>query len=149
MKRLLLFITLAVAFATARGQSGLQINRLFDGAATSCPGVTEIVLQGGALKDYKLDEYHSLTFENAPEKSAEIEALIRHDATSATDREITYRDGGIYYAFYQLPSVDKQRRYIFYLNQHRTGGNKIMLIYLAGKATAAEIKRTLNVMDKK
>lgn len=149
MRRILLIITLAATFASARGQSGLQINRLFDGAATGSPGVTEILLQGGVLKDYKLSEYHSLTFEDAPEKGAEIESLLRHDAATATDREITYRDGGIYYAFYQLPPVDNQRRYIFYLNQHKTGGSKIMLIYLAGKATAAEIKRTLNVMDKK
>ncbi len=149
MKRLLLIILLLSSVITAGAQTGLRINELFDGKYVDDPRATEIMKQGGSLTDYKLSQYHSLTLQGAPELATYIESLLRADGRSATDREITYRNGGIYFAFYQLPVVDKLNRYIFYLNSHRAVGDKIMLIYMDGKASASEIKSFMNILDSK
>lgn len=149
MKRLLFIIVLLMSAATAGAQTDLRINELFDGEFVDDPRATEIVQQGGSLNDYKLSQYHSLTVKGAPELAQRFETLLRADGRNATDREITYRNGGIYFAFYQLPPADKLNRYIFYLNAHRASGNKIMLIYMAGKASASEIKSFMNIIDSK
>lgn len=149
MKRLLLIIILFTSFFSAGAQTELRINELFDGEFVDDPRATEIVQQGGSLTDYKLSQYHSLTVADAPELATRFETLLRADGRKATDREVTYRNGGIYFAFYQLPPADKLNRYIFYLNSNRAAGNKIMLIYMAGKASASEIKSFMNIIDPK
>ena len=78
-----------------------------------------------------------------PEAAADIEPLVTRDASKAIDREVSYRDGGLYYGFYQLKPRSGLQRYLFYLNQNRNGGNKIILIYLEGHASRDKIKEML------
>ena len=65
------------------------------------------------------------------------------DSRSATDREVSYRDGRIYYAFLTLKPIKGKNRYVFYLNQNLAGGDKIILIYMSGKADANKIKKMI------
>lgn len=145
MKRLLLTACLTIAaIAAAMAQKGLNINNLFDGRYTDNDRVAETFVEGGALTDYNVDLYHSLTLTDQPDQAAAIEALVKRDGVKATDREVSYRDGGLYYAFYELtPRNLIAKRYIFYLNQHRGSGNKIILIYIEGSASRDKIKKML------
>lgn len=139
---ILAILTMTMAMPTM-AQKGLNINNLFDGRYRDNDHVTETVIQGGNLDEYDLDLYHSLTLTDSPEEAASIEALVSHDGASAVEREVSYRDGGLYYAFYEFkPSVLK-RRYLFFLNQHRNKGNKIIVIYLEGMASRDKIKQML------
>lgn len=104
---------------------------------------SEAVVTGSALKPYDLDEYRGLTLTDSPAEAAKIEKAVVTDARTAADREISYRDGKIYYAFLTLPPRDGRNRYVFYLNQHLVGGDKIVLIYMRGKADAAQIKKMI------
>lgn len=140
MKKLLTFIAFVCALLPAAAQQGLQIDALFGGKYADTPGATEIVLSGSKLSPYHLTDYHSLTLTDMPDEAGKIERMVRADARTATDREVTYRDGGIYYAFYELPTRGKTRSYIVFLNRHRGGGNTVTLVYMAGKATAEQIK---------
>lgn len=150
MKRLyLIILLLATCMMSANAQSGLEINDLFDGEYSNDPRATEIEMSGGVLKDYSLTVYRSLTLVDAPEAARQIETLLREDGANALQREVTYRNGGIYYAFYQLPKQNNIYRYIFYIDLNKTGGNKIMLVYLAGKADSKQIKKMLNLNDNK
>lgn len=145
MKRFLSFITFIIIFAVAAlAQADLNIGSLFDGKYLDSPNATEVVLKGGSLKEYHLDEYHSLTIVGDSSDAPSIERLVRRDAMSAVEREVTYRQGGIYFAFYQLPAKGKKNRYLFYLNNHRAGGDKIMLVYMSGKASASDIRKLIN-----
>ncbi|MDE5812593.1 MAG: hypothetical protein K2H61_09870 [Muribaculaceae bacterium] len=141
MKRFLILFLLLPLLAFA--QDGLSVASLFDGPFSGNPKATETVMTGDRLKSYKLSSFHSLTLRDCPEQAATIESLVAHDGASAIDREVAYRDGGIYYAFYQLPSRGGLKRYLFYLNQHRNKGDRIVLIYIDGKADAKEIKKLL------
>lgn len=150
MKKLLLFITLMFcSVGSIVAQEALQINSLFDGKYTDNPNATEIMMQGGKLSDYNLSDYHSVTIVNDKSDISQIERIIRHDGSNALEREVTYRNGGIYFAFYQLPKQNKLNRYIFYLNSYRNGGNKIMIVYLSGKASPKEIKSFINLPNLK
>lgn len=145
MKRNLLAFTAAAAIAIpAVAQKGLNINNLFDGRYRDNDNVVETVVQGGNLSNYNIDLYHSLTLSDSPDEAASIEALVARDGAGAIDREVSYRDGGLYYAFYELkPRNVIVRRYLFFLNQHRGTGNKIILIYIEGSASQEKIKKML------
>lgn len=145
MKKIITTICMLIAMSfPAVAQKGLNINNLFDGRYRDDSRVTETVIEGGNLKDYGLDIYHSLTLTDAPDEAASIEALVSRDGSNAIDREISYRDGGLYYAFYELKPLSMlYRRYLFYLNQHKGKGNKIIVIYLQGTASKDKIKTML------
>ena len=78
-----------------------------------------------------------------PEEAAKIEPLVTRDGAKAIDREVSYRDGGLYYGFYQLQCRGVKQCYLFYLNQNRAKGNKIIIIYLEGFASPDKIKSML------
>ncbi len=145
MKRLIsLSIIAIVAVFTAAAQTGLGINELFDGRFRSIPSSQEtIIKKGDALEAYNLDLYHSLTIRGVASVADEIEPVVTRDGAKATDREVSYRDGKLYYGFYTLPAHKGIRRYIIYLNQHPAGGDKIILLYLQGDASPATVKKLL------
>lgn len=144
MKRLLTLtlIGLLVALAAA-AQKGLGINELFDGRFRSDSDVKETIIKSSDLEDYDLTLYHSLTLTGKPDLVGIIEPLVSRDGTSASDREVSYRNGHLYYGFYSLRPKGDKNRYIVYLNQHPAGGNKIILIYLEGEASADKVKKMI------
>lgn len=144
MKRIILISLLLMAAVLARAQDGLNINRLFDGRFRKNPDATETIIKGGSsLASQGLSRYHSLTLKGAAASSAaEAEALVLKDAARAISKEASYIDGHLYYGFFVL-KPDFENRYIFYLNQHLKGGNRLILIYLQGDATPAKIKSIL------
>lgn len=149
MKRLFLFIAIMTLAISSQAQKGLAVNEVFESEYAEDPRATLIELNGGALGDYGLSEYRSLTLVDAPADAPDIEQLLRSDGARAVEKEVTYRNGGIYFAFYQLSPKKGLNRYLFYLNTNRASGNKIMLIYMAGTASPAEIKSFIKNIDSK
>lgn len=134
---LLMFVVMASAAAFA--QDNLNISALFDGRYHDDARVAETMIKGSSLSEYQLSLYHSLTVTDAPELAAEIESLVVKDARDAVDREVAYRDGGLYYGFYEL----SRGKYLFFLNRYIVGGNKLVVIYLEGVASKSKIKQML------
>lgn len=145
MKRLISTLLLIASFCiAASAQSSFEIDQLFDGRYRTNPAVTENVMKGGSLKKYDISLYHSLNFTGIPAEAKKIERLVARDGTKATDKEVSYRNGALYYGFYEFPMSHGKNRYIFYLNQHANGsGNKIILIYIEGSAPRNQIKKLL------
>ena len=98
---------------------------------------------GDALKGTGLDTYRSIVIKDSPELADEISTAVIKDGSDALSREVKYIDGKIYYAQLMLKPLDKYNRYIFYLNTNLNGGNKIMLLYMIGKANLDEIKKLI------
>jgi hypothetical protein len=143
MKRVLTLMIFVVSLAmSASAQKGLHINAIFDGRYADLPEATEIMISGDQLRSYNLTLYHSLTLVDSPKEAARIEALVARDGAHARQREVAYRDGGLYYGFYQLQGINPNR-YLFFLNQHRAKGNKIVVIYIEGSAGIDKIKSML------
>lgn len=106
------------------------------------PDVTETLIQGETLKAYRLSVYQGITINDRPQAADEIEPLLVKDGLRAKEREVSYREGRLYYAFYQLPCAG-ENVYLFYLNNHLAGGNNITLIYLRGTASRDDIQKML------
>lgn len=139
-KRLIIIITAIITVLSCSAQNGLEINSLFDGTFRDNPAVDETVInRSNRLKQYNLNIYRGITVTDCPEITDKIEKLVIIDGEKALEREVLYKNGKLNYGFYILKPVNKHNRYIFYLNQHPTGGNKTLLIYLEGKAPKDKI----------
>ena len=143
MKRILIIAILTVCAAAAWAAEPPASLGILNSHYSADPGVSKTIVTGKSLKRYNLEESRGLTLADKPEKAEAIEKAVAHDARNANDREISYRDGKIYYAFLTLKPKDDKNRYLFYLNQHLAGGNKIILIYMSGKADSESIKKMI------
>lgn len=134
----MIMLAILAAAVQMSAQKGMNINEIFDGRYRDNDAAHEIYMSGGKLSSYGLDLYHSLTLTGMPDEASAIERLVMLDGRRAKDKEVIYRDGGLYYGFYVFDGS-----YIFYLNQHRQNGDKIIVIYLQGDATPERIKSML------
>lgn len=136
----IIFITALPMNATGRPRS-LQF---LDGYYDNDPNASVTMVKGKSLKDYSLEEYRGLTLVYTPEECEKIEEAVKADSNTATDKETSYRKGKLYYAFLTLPkSKEGNNRYLFYLNQTLAKGDKIILIYMEGKAPPEKIKKLI------
>lgn len=146
MKLNALILTIAMLPVVAAGaQEGLSVNGLFNGPYRDNVHATETVISGSGLQEYNLSVYHSLTLSGMSDEVPVFEAAVLKDAAGALDKEVAFRNGRLYYGYYTLkPMSDGElNRYLFYLNQHAVGKDKLILIYIEGKAGRADVKKML------
>ncbi len=142
MRNILLFIALIVT-SIASAQTGLEIDRVFSKSYRGMKGASETVLNNANLNKVKINLYHSISFTGHPELGPTVERLVSKDGRRAVSKEVRYKSGHIYYGFYRLPPLNSLNRYILYLNGNLAGDNKIILLYLEGKASESQIKKLL------
>ncbi len=134
----MIMLAILAAVVSMSAQNGMNINEIFDGRYHDNESAHEVYMSGGQLAKHRIDVYHSLTLTGLPDEAPAIERLVMLDGRRAKDKEVIYRDGGLYYGFYVFDG-----RYIFYLNQHRQKGKKIIVIYIQGDVTVDRIKAML------
>ena len=146
MPKRILILVLALPLNLALwAQKGLHVAQLFDGRYHNRKDATEVLMKGRQLGVYKLGLFRSLTLGPQSSNVSVIEPLVKADGRSAIDKELTMRGGRLAVAFYQLPSVGKTRRYLYYSNAGAGSGPEtaqINLIYMEGTATLDELKRS-------
>lgn len=146
MPRRILILAWAFTLSLALwAQKGLHVAQLFDGRYHKKKDATEVLMKGRQLGAYKLSLFRSLTLGPQSGNANVIEPLVKADGRSAIDKELTTRGGRLAVAFYQLPSVGKTRRYLYYSNTGAAGSSsasQIVLIYMEGTATLDELKRS-------
>ena len=143
MKQLITLLALMIAVTSVSAQNSLNIGKIFGEKYRQNEKTTETIIMGDALKGTGLDTYRSIVIRDSPELADEISTAVIKDGSDALSREVKYIDGKIYYAHLMLKPLDKYNRYIFYLNTNLNGGNKIMLLYMIGKANLDEIKKLI------
>ena len=146
MKRITIIImTCLLTTMAAMAQTGLNINRLFDGRYKKAAGATEIIVTGVQAREIGLTIYHSLSVTDKSQAEL-VEGLVIKDGAQAIDKEVEYRNGQLYYGFYMMKKSKRDNRYIFYLNQNlarKSPKNIVTLIYMEGLATQDEIKKLI------
>jgi len=146
MKRItIIILTCLLTAMAAMAQSGLHINRLFDGRYKKAQGATEIIVTGSQAREIGLTVYHSVSVTDKTQAEI-IENLVVKDGTQAIDKEVEYRNGQLYYGFYTMSKQRSNNRYIFFLNQNlarKSPKNIVTLIYMEGKASADKIKKLI------
>lgn len=144
MKKILIFISFFFIFIHLHGATTPAAMKYLDGYFNNDSNAAVTVVMGKALNSYDLDEYRGLTLTYTAENADKIEEAVKTDANTAIDKEIAYRKGKLYYAFITLPpEKGGKNRYLFYLNQTLAKGNKLILIYMRGKASAEKIKKMI------
>lgn len=138
-------ITLLLMLSTAiplSAQKGLNIAEIFDGRYhdNKHAVVTEIT-STKMLRDYNLSKYLGVTVTDEAEAAEVIGKAVKADGKKAIDREVVYKNGQPFYCFYVMPRVNGKNCYIFFLNQYVADGNKVMLLYLEGKADKDTVKK--------
>ena len=110
MKRTTIII-LACMLTTmaAMAQTGLNINRLFDGRYKKAAGATEIIVTGSQAHEIGLTIYHSISVTEKAQAEI-IENLVVKDGAKAIDKEVEYRNGQLYYGFYTMPKNKRSNR---------------------------------------
>lgn len=145
-RRILLLVWAFTLSLALWAQKGLHVAQLFDGRYHKRKDATEVLMKGRQLSAYKLSLFRSLTLGPQSGNASVIEPLVKADGRSAIDKELTTRGGRLAVAFYQLPSVGKTRRYLYYSNAGAAAGaaqaSQITLIYMEGTATLDELKRS-------
>lgn len=143
MKQRLCLIIALICSLASYAQTGLNIAGIFGERNRDNENSTETYIKGDALKDSGLKVYRSLVIKNTPDAAEEIASAVLKDGAKTSSREVKYIDGELYYAQYSLPKNSEGNRYIFYLNTHLKGGNRILLLYMSGKASLKEIKKLI------
>lgn len=143
MKKILILIAFSFIFIHLHAASSPAAMKYLDGYFNNDSNAAVTVVMGKALNSYDLDEYRGLTLTYTAENADKIEEAVKTDANTAIDKEIAYRKGKLYYAFITLPPEKGKNRYLFYLNQTLAKGNKLILIYMKGKASADMIKKMI------
>lgn len=140
MRRALFFLTFIIIASAAAAQTGLGINRLFGGKYADDPEVTEI-LMSGTSKFLTRNNLTVLASFKGPSKTyaSIIQPLVVADGRGAKGRNVRYRDGQLYFAFYELkPTANGLKRYIYYVNNMGAKKPTVTLIYLEGKLSSDE-----------
>lgn len=151
MNKLLLTILLLVsAWGCAFAQEGLNINRVFGGRYCDDKEVTETLITGSNkfLKKHKLEALASFRGPAAT-YSQLIGPLVLADGRGAKGRNVRYRDGQLYFAFFELkPLAGGARRYIYYVNNAADKGSSVVLIYFQGRLSPAQVSAIIQDMSK-
>ena len=146
MKRItIIILTCLLTTMATMAQTGLNINRLFDGRYKKAAGATEIIVTGVQAREIGLTVYHSLSVTDKNQAEL-VEGLVVKDGAHAVDKEVEYRNGQLYYGFYTMKKGKRDNRYIFYLNQNlarKSPKNIVTLIYMEGFASQEEIKKLI------
>ena len=147
MKHLIITLALITATLPLSAQKGLRINEVFEGNIINELALQESLVKGESLAPYKLKVLRTAKFTVGEARRDEVETLFEEDMKGRNDDdeniELEYRDGHLYYAIVQLTDTRKgQHRYICYQCRKTTGGHGITLVYMEGKASLADLRKT-------
>ena len=139
---------MVAATSAALAQNGLKINQIFTGDYASDPDVTMTIMSG----ESRYLTFHHLTvlatFKGPSGTYAKTLApLVLADGSKAVGRNVRYKNGELYYAFYALPKVkvgkQELNRYLYYVNNGSQKHKRVTMVYFEGKITQEEATRLI------
>ena len=149
MKRIILILLLApCSLLLCQAQQGLHINDIFEGRLIDKEKMEESLVRGDNLAQYKLQVLHTVKFAANDKERAKADALFSMDmegriSDDESNMEMESHNGHIYYAIIQLTDSQKGRhRYICYQCKEKASHYDITLVYMEGKATLADLRKS-------
>ena len=135
-------------WVSVRAQEGLRIGEVFEGKIVHELALQKSLIKGENLAPYKLKVLHTAKFMTGNSHRDMVEALFKEDmkgrlSDDDSNMEMEIRDGHLYYAIVQLTDTKKgQHRYICYQCKGKGAGFDITLVYMEGKASLADLRKT-------
>ncbi len=149
MKRLLIILLMFAGITLcATAQEGLRINEVFEGHVVSKQLIQESLVKGDNLAPYNLKVLHTAKCTANAKERITIEQLFAEDmkgriSDDDSNLEMESRDGHLYYAIVQLKNNARgTHRYICYQCRDRSSHYDITLVYMEGKASLADLRKT-------
>lgn len=143
LKRLVVFFICILAGGISASAESLNVDGFFKEDFASDPNVTMVSMSGRQAKWSGLTSYKSVSVSGDAEKADAVARAVRKDGIKAEMKETTYKDGKLYFGFYNLGGEGKNRKYLFYLDLRPKGKDKTTLVYIEGDWTAEEVKRMI------
>ena len=129
-------------------QEGLHINEVFEGKVIDKQYMQESLVKGQNLDPYKLKVLHTVKFSGDKTHRGKVDALFNMDmqeriSDDDSNMELESRNGFIYYAIVQLTdNKEGTHRYICYQCRDRSNHYDITLVYMEGKASLADLRKS-------
>lgn len=134
-------LTLAGALPSMAAK--LNVDEFFSAKYASNPKVTVIDVSNSRPAD-NITAYRSISVNGDHELADKIAAAVVKDGSHAKSKEVSYKEGMLYYGFYSMGGSRENRKYILYLNRRPIGKEKTTLVYIEADMNEAEVKRLIN-----
>lgn len=134
---------LVVATLGAYAQEGLNVAPYFSDSYATNADVTMISLSGKQLEGKGLTKYKSVSVTGNPLLADKISAAVSKDGIKAKSKEVSYKEGQLYFGFYSLGGSGSHRKYLLYLNRRPVGKEKTTLIYIEGSLDDEAVKKMI------
>lgn len=121
----------------------LNIDGFFSTKYASNPKVTVIDVSTDN-PGYNITAYRSISVTGDRELADKIAAAVIKDGSRAKSKEVSFKEGMLYYGFYSMGGTREHRRYILYLNRRPTGKEKTTLVYIEADMDEAAVKKLIN-----
>ena len=156
MRRLFTILWMLTSIClSALAQKGLKINDVFEGKVILKSKMQESLIKGDNLAAYNLKVLHTVKFTTPFRlRREEVEKLFYEDmekrlSDDDENMELESRNGHLYYAIVQLSNTEKgAHRFICYQCRDKSGDYDITLVYMEGKASLADLRKTFKKNNK-
>lgn len=144
MKKILTIIMVTLATTLpAIAREKLNIDKFFTSRYASNPKVTVIDVSNSDPRE-AISVYRSISVTGDRELADKIAEAVAKDGSHAQSKEVSYKEGMLYYGFFSMKGILGEGRYILYLNRRPTGKEKTTLVYIEGDLNEAEVKKLIN-----
>ncbi len=131
---------LVTAVGSSFAQDDLNIAQFFTDSYGKMGDVTLVSVSSDSREKGAVKIYKSISVVNNSELSDKIARAVSKDGTSAKNKEVSYRDGELYFGFYSMGGKQTSRKYILFLNKRPKGVEKTTLIFIEGNLDEKEVK---------
>ena len=147
MKKFTLTLVALLLAAVAVAQTkDLRVKDVFDGKVIPQSRMVTTFVSGETLEPYNLSLFHSVKMKVSPQEMTTIWDRINADITThpveAKDSEYGRENGLVSYLIARIDRVGKVNHYLCYQCYEVGGQYNITLVYIEGKASMTELKKT-------
>jgi hypothetical protein len=143
-ERIIIIVVVIATSLTTMAQENLNINRFFGEEYVSNPKVTFVEVTGKKLQGTGLTKYKSISVADDVALADKIKGAVVSDGRKARSKEVSYKEGQLYFGFYSMGGEGSGRSYIFYLNRRPVGKEKTTLIFIQGNLSEQQVKDLIN-----
>lgn len=143
MKRIIILLICVCTGCLLTMADNLNIDTFFSKKYASNPKVTIIDYSNSKTAGGNFHIYRSISVADDRELADKIAAAVARDGSKAKAKEVSYKEGVLYYGFFSMGGQSPRRRYILYLNRRPAGKEKTTLVYIEADLDENAIKRLI------
>lgn len=145
MRRIFIFLIGIISISLSSfAQKGLNVEPYFSDSFVETSGVTLVSLNYRPEENSGMRKYRSISVVDQPQLADRIKGAVMKDGASSKSKEVSFKDGELYFGFYAMGGRGASRRYLLFLNRRPKGVEKTTLIYIEGDLDELAVKSIIN-----